>query len=185
MAVAPLSVIERLSGLRLRHIEAVAVFLSLMLCGGSGALLARKQVTDRARKVYTPAHKPQNQWKRGLALATAQTADSLLLDSVIYRGFDKPSSADMESFIITNCSHRHLEGLCVEISYFTPGGELLHRREVERAVDIPAQESRKCDVRSFDRNHSFYYHLSNPGRSGAAAFTVKMHTKALYFTPAR
>lgn len=158
------------------------IFLVAAICCLPSAN-ARKRVSDRSNKVYVPQKKKRSDWKRGKMEITCNDPDSLLLDSVVYRGFDKPSSADMESFIVTNRTSRSLSGFSVEITYLSSDGEMLHRRTVEQPLYIPPGESRKCDVRSFDRNHSFYYHLSNGGRSGAAPFQVKMRTLALYFTP--
>ena len=88
-------------------------------------------------------------------------------------GFDKRTESTVESFFVTNTTDRSLTGLDFTLTYLTLEGRQLHSRHVEIDCDIPPGETRKYDIRSFDRQKSFYYHKSQaPTRRQASPFRI-------------
>ena len=88
-------------------------------------------------------------------------------------GFDKRTESTVESFFVTNTTDRRLTGLDFTLTYLTVDGKQLHSRHVEIESDIPPGETRKYDIRSFDRQKSFYYHKSQaPVRRKATPFSI-------------
>ncbi len=90
-------------------------------------------------------------------------------------GFDKKAESSVESFFVTNTADRHLVGLDFTLTYLTTDGKQLHSRHVDIDCDIPPGETRKFDIRSFDRQKSFYYHKSQPpARRRATPFRISV-----------
>jgi hypothetical protein len=79
------------------------------------------------------------------------------LNDIIFRGFDKTQNNSKESFFITNKTDRTLTGIALYIDYRTPDGRQLHKRFIRLRCKIPAGETRKVDIKSWDTQHSFYY----------------------------
>lgn len=105
-------------------------------------------------------------------------SDSLLFDGlkkgVIFSGFDKKGSAQKESFFISNSTQYDIAALEVVLTYETPDGRMLDSRNRKINIAIPAGETRKADIPTFDIQKSFHYFKSNPSRQGSAPFKVKI-----------
>lgn len=104
------------------------------------------------------------------------------LDQVVFAGFDKNRNSSVESFFITNNTDRTLTGITLYIEYLTPEGRQLHKKFVKLSCRIPAGETRKADIKSWDTQRSFYYIKSNPGRSGGTPFDVRFDPVAYYLS---
>lgn len=102
------------------------------------------------------------------------------IEQAVISGFDKRAESRQESFFITNTTDRTLVGIDFTLTYMTMDGRQLHRRIVELDCDIPAGETRKFDIKSFDTQKSFYYHKSQaPGRRQATPFKVSIQIGCL------
>lgn len=104
------------------------------------------------------------------------------LDQVVFAGFDKNRNSSVESFFITNNTDRTLTGISLYIEYLTPGGSQLHKKFIKLDCRIPAGETRKADIKSWDTQRSFYYIKSNPGRNGGTPFDVRFDPIAYYLS---
>lgn len=105
--------------------------------------------------------------------------------NISFSGFDKPAASEKESFLIFNSNPLPLTGLKIEISYFTTSGELLHRRVVSFHTNVPPQERRLVEVKSFDSQHSYIYRESIVSRRSAIPFSVRMRIISATFAPLR
>lgn len=101
------------------------------------------------------------------------------LPGFIFSGYDKTLTSATESFFITNRSGRRLLGAVLEIDYLDMAGRQLHRRTMEITCDIPDGQTRKVDIPTFDRQHSFYYRLSQSPRRQASPFDVSIRILSL------
>lgn len=101
-------------------------------------------------------------------------------DKIIFSGFDKKLNSSSESFFITNNTDRVLTEVEVSIEYLTPDGRQLHKSFHEVKCDIPAGETRKIDIKSWDSQHSFYYVKSAPSRGTGSPFIVRFSPVACY-----
>lgn len=101
------------------------------------------------------------------------------LDQIEFSGFDKPANSSVESFFITNNTDRTMSGVSLYIDYQTPDGRQLHKRYLRLKCNIPAGETRKADIKSWDRQKSFHFEKSNPSRS-SSPFTVIFDPVAFY-----
>lgn len=118
----------------------------------------------------------QERTAKGSFLVASQCPDcnnGYTLDQISFSGFDKPARSSSESFFITNHTDRTMSGLSLYIEYLTPDGRQLHKQFLKLDCDIPAGETRKADIKSWDTQHSFHYHLSPAGKS-SSPFTVRI-----------
>lgn len=102
------------------------------------------------------------------------------LSQLKFFGFDKPLTSVKESFFITNNTDRRLRGITLYITYNSTGGKMLHKRFLKLDCDIPAGETRKADIESFDTQRSFYYVKSAVPKKQATPFDVKFDLVAYY-----
>lgn len=165
---------------------AKTTLLALLALLGLASGTARRPVTDRPRKTQkTMAARTEQAWQRGAIRLTRANNDTLCLhlDSVRFSGFDKPSSGDKETFLLTNRNRLTLIGLSLEITYLTPDGQQIHARTLTIPCSVPPFGTRKIDVRSFDTQGAYHYIRSSAGRSGAAPFTVTFRPLTLFYRP--
>jgi len=106
--------------------------------------------------------------------------NSHYLKEVACAGFDKTSSNGMESFFVLNSSDRNLEEVELELVYYDMQGRQLHRRLERISIDIPAGDTRKVDIKTWDTQRSFHYYKSNrPLRRTSTPFDVRLTLRSL------
>lgn len=101
------------------------------------------------------------------------------INQIAFSGFDKHGSSSSESFFITNNTDRTMSGVSLYIEYLTPDGRQLHKRFLKLDCNIPAGETRKADVKSWDTQRSFHYERSRASKS-SSPFTVVFDPVAYY-----
>lgn len=164
----------------LRYALAVCVVLSAVFLPGA----ARKVSTKAPKVKRTEAETDTARYVAGSFMVASDCKPcnhGYSISQVKLYSFDKASSSDRETFFVENNTDRVLTGLSVYIIYKSMDGKQFHKRFV--AFDnlyIPPGETRQVSTRSFDRQHSFYYHESSPGRSGARPFKVAIDPVAFY-----
>lgn len=95
-------------------------------------------------------------------------------------GYDKTLGADVETFFLTNRAAQPLAGFSMDIVYLSKDGAQLHRRHIFRRCDIAPGETCRIDIRSWDKQHSFYYERSNPPRRKATPYKVRFEPQAYF-----
>ena len=100
-------------------------------------------------------------------------------DSVIVSGFEKPLRSMRESMFVSNATSRDINSIDLTIDYLDMKGRGLHQATHSVDIEIPAGETRRIEVRAFDRSSLFYYHLSPvpPRAKHATPFNVKVTIK--------
>lgn len=109
-------------------------------------------------------------------------ADTIACDTVIatpgqitVSGYDKPLRSYGESFFVTNATRQRLSAVIFDIQYLDLQGRQLHNRRATVAADIPAGETRRVDISSWDKRQTFYYHLGpKPRTRGVTPFAVRI-----------
>lgn len=109
-------------------------------------------------------------------------ADTVASDTVVatagqitVSGYDKPLRSYGESFFVTNATRRRFSAVVLDIQYLDLQGRQLHNRRVTVATDIPAGETRRVDISSWDKRRTFYYHLGpKPRTRGVTPFAVRI-----------
>ena len=102
------------------------------------------------------------------------------LDQVVFSGFDKTKNNSNESFFIINNTDRTLTAVALYIDYRTPDGRQLTRRFIRLICNIPAGETRKADIPSWDTQRSFYHIKSEKPRRGGNPFDIRFDPIAYY-----
>lgn len=95
-----------------------------------------------------------------------------------FYGFDKTVSSAKESFFISNGIDSTLTALTVEITYFDMQRRQLHQSVYPLECQIPAGETRRVDIKSWDTQKSFYFHQSAKPRRQATPFDVTIRLKS-------
>ena len=153
-----------------------AIAAILLLLASIGAMHAQ-HLTRRILARAAAATQPST-----VAGATADTVRGAALDSVRVAGFEKALRSTRESMFVTNGTARDISGLGIDISYYDTRRRLLHRASHTVAADIPAGETRRVEVPSFDRGGAFYYRLSALPRGARQATPFDVHTRVTYIT---
>ena len=103
-------------------------------------------------------------------------------DSVIISKYDKTVDSNVETFFVTNRSRRTLVGMKLELKYMTEDGSELHRRVCDIPCNVPPGETRRVDIRSWDRQNTFCYIGSRmPRRRVAIPYKVTLTLRQLTF----
>lgn len=103
-------------------------------------------------------------------------------DSVIFSKYDKTVDSNVETFFVTNRSRRTLSGMKLELKYMTEDGSELHRRVCDIPCNVPPGETRRVDIRSWDRQNTFCYIGSRmPRRRVAIPYKVTLTLRQLTF----
>lgn len=115
-------------------------------------------------------------------LAPDANADTITCDTVVatagqitVSGYDKPLRSYGESFFVTNATRQRLSAVILDIQYLDLQERQLHNRRATVAADIPAGETRRVDISSWDKRQTFYYHLGpKPRTRGVTPFAVRI-----------
>ncbi len=131
----------------------------------------------------------QNTWrgKRRMPVPrssiAASAAPMMPCDSgrVSAAGFEKTLRSTTESLFLTNHSADTIERVLLHIEYLDTSGRQLHSRREYIDVNLPPASTRKVDIKSFDRQGVFYYHLSGRPRTRANAtpFEVRLSVDSI------
>lgn len=149
-----------------------SLLILLLLC--ALAANARRQVTGPAKVAAPPAE--------------IEAADTIRtnLEGIALSGYDKPNQALREAFFVTNNHPDSIEiaELNITFTYSDMKGRMLH--EATRAIKctIPAGETRRVEVPSWDRNCAFHYYRSQAPKRRAST-PYKVASKVNYILPAR
>lgn len=136
-------------------------------------LLAAASLATPAQRAWRGHLKPRAETAvaESVAATPMQPADS---GAVSCSGFEKTLRSGIESFFVTNHTDSTLTRMHITLEYSDMGDRQLHRRSEAVAVDIPAGETRRVEIKSFDRQATFYYHLSAAPRTRTTATPFKV-----------
>lgn len=102
------------------------------------------------------------------------------LKNVSFNGYEKEAGSNLESFILVNKSGWSILGFEIRIDYLDMKDRMLHSRIVKEQCDVPSSEARKIDLKSWDKQHSFYYHLGNEPRRVSTPYKVRFSPVAFW-----
>lgn len=153
---------------------AIAILLTLTVCilPASARKIRTKHTLSKRAAVDTSI---QNDTDSLLVLTndSVSFAESIL-PAIRFYGFDKTAGSIYESFFISNGLDSDIEEVEVDITYKDMKGRQLHRRIVSIDCDIPAHETHRVDIKSWDTQKSFYFHQSAKPRRQATPFDVSI-----------
>lgn len=117
--------------------------------------------------------------------AARQSTGWLVPDSgaVTVSGFAKPLSSLYESMYVTNNSDSTMTALKLSLDYRDTSGRQLHQRSDTATVMLPPGETRRIELRSFDRQQTCCYvnSVRPRSRSRQTLFTVRVHVDSVRY----
>ncbi len=131
----------------------------------------RTRLSLKASKTERTEARP---WEEELNCETDSLRFEMLCEDIVFTGYDKPLTSARETWIVQNNTDAAIRSMRVEITYLTPEGKLLHKREADVKSAVPAGETRMVEVKSFDSQKSFYYYKSQAPRRSATPYMVKI-----------
>lgn len=148
--------------------------------------LAMCIVPGECRRISTKM-KPSKMEKRavGSFAVTGECEDcnnGYTLSQISYHGYDKPAPSDVETFFISNSTDRTLVSVGLYIIYMDLSGKQINKRFVKADCDIPSGETRLISIRSWDKQHSFYYFESQKPRRTAHPYKVRLDPVSAYLS---
>lgn len=112
-----------------------------------------------------------------------QASDTLTAnpDSLItFSGYDKTLRSHKETILAFNGSNDTITALTIMITYLDMQGQQLHVRHVTLRQPLPPGERRMFTFASWDKQNSYYFHRSEPGRLRYQSVTpYRVKVKAL------
>lgn len=152
------------------------LLIALAALLAAGCIMAQHlRRTDPSRRRAATRH--------SVAAAVAyDTVTAPPADSVAVAGFEKPLRAMRESMFVTNSSSRDITGVGLDIVYTDLSGRMLHRAAHDVDVIIPAGETRRVEVPSFDSSGLLYYRLSPKPRNTRQATPFDVKVTVTYIT---
>lgn len=167
-----------------KEIFSILPFLVLIL--GSTCEIDARKVKNTLRiekdKAAVEAAKQEFEGKM-IILSDSLSVDPLALShlkNVKFAGYEKEPNAAVESFILINPTEKHLTGYEVKIDYLDMKGRMLHSRTLKQRCIVPGGETRKIDINSWDKQHTYYYYLGNEPKRVATPYQVKFTPLALW-----
>ena len=91
-----------------------------------------------------------------------------------FYGYDKTVTSNIESFFISNGLDMDINGMDLIITYTDMKGRQLHKRTVHLDCKLPAGETQRQDIKSWDTQKSFYYHKSVKPKRQATPFDTRL-----------
>lgn len=125
---------------------------------------AKKESTTRGRL------KPPTM---STATSTGDSVMSIDSGKILLRGYDKPLRSRKESVFVTNTLSDNVSRLHLTITYTDMEGRQLHSAARWVEANIPAGQTRQIFFPSWDKQQSFYYHLSRTPKTEAAPYRIK------------
>ncbi|MDE6288768.1 MAG: hypothetical protein K2M00_08305 [Muribaculaceae bacterium] len=144
------------------------VIIVMLLFSTAAVAQNMRRPTPRAGRRAAPVSAPVE--------LSRDTVVSPMTDSISIAGFEKPLRAMKETMFITNNTGEPVIDVGLDMVYTDLKGRMLHRATHNVEAAIPAGETRRVELRSFDTSGLFYYRLSPvPARAAnATPFDVKV-----------
>ena len=111
------------------------------------------------------------------SLPTGDDKYTVKASPVVIKGYSKRASDNEEAFFVTNITDGHIGHITLTLLYTDVKGAMLHKRTVTVDCNISKGETRLVKVRSFDRQHRFYYYAGAKPRKSATPYKVKVHVE--------
>ena len=96
------------------------------------------------------------------------------LAMVRFSGYEKRLRATRETLFATNLADCDIVVAQFTIDYFDSSGRQLHRRTAATSTPIPAGQTRRIDLESWDRQNSFYSPAEVRPKVPAIPYTIKI-----------
>ncbi len=154
--------------------DRITIFLSIALLS---CFLVPKNISHEAhaKKVTVKVKSPKPSVKNPEEKFSFKiTGNDTISSKILFLGYDKNASSSVESLFIKNNTTFHISSLYIELNYLTPDGRNLHKRNVKISLSIPAGETRKVDIKTWDPQHNFHYIKSIPSKRPSSPYDLSI-----------
>lgn len=157
---------------------ATVIILCLAVPSFSGLEVHGRKIKTTPPKAYSKNKKEteQPQYEQGSFMVASECTDcnnGYRIDQIKYSGYDKTKASNYETFFVTNLTDSEMTAFSLYIEYLSTDGRQFHKRFVKETCSIPAGETRKFDIKSWDRQHSFHYFESADSRKPTTPYKVR------------
>lgn len=114
------------------------------------------------------------------SINTGDVPLNLKVEKVKFAGYEKEVNANSETFLVINDNEEAIIRFKVRIIYKDMQGRMLHSREITEKCMIPAHETRKLDISSWDKQHTYYYYLGNEPKKTATPYKVEFQPLSIW-----
>lgn len=157
------------------HKLLVTLILAAIGTAATTAQNMRRSTPSKPRR--TASHpKPQQ------IVVEYDTVASPAVDSIAIADFEKPLRSMRESMTVHNHTSRQIVDVELDMVYTDMNRRMIHRARHTVNAMIPAGESRRIDVPTFDSSASFYYRKSNKPRYTNHATPFDVDVTVIYIT---
>lgn len=116
------------------------------------------------------------------SIICAEPFDTVAADNSMVRfsGYEKTLRSNRETVFVTNLLDScEIAAVYFTIAYFDSSGRLLHKSHRRHRLAVPAGETRRADLPSWDRQFTFYYAGSPAPRVPAIPYTITISPDTL------
>lgn len=122
--------------------------------------------------------------RSGVAVEEIATAMDTVTDPagrLRFCGYEKALRSNNETLFIQNRCDSTLAEISFRIDYLDSQQRKIHTRRVRKSVFIPAHETRRIDIPSWDRQKSYYYVKGERPRKSATPYDVTVSADTLFY----
>ena len=144
---------------------------------------ARKKGYSLKTETRSRPESEEQKMEKGSFMVASQCTDcnnGYMISQISFSGYDKPQSSPTETFFITNGTDRTMSGITMYVEYLTLDGRQLHNRFVRLVCNIPPGETRMADIKSWDKQKSFYFEKSAASKRQGMPYTVVFDPISFY-----
>ena len=121
----------------------------------------------------TDTSRPVNSSNAQMIAIENESDSATYADKITLSGYRKTLTDAYESFFVNNQTPFHMSNITVTFYYTNAEtGQVFKECTYEVPCDIPSGQMRQLSVRSFDRQHSFYYSGGRAPRRPATPYTI-------------
>ena len=170
-----------------RTMTLTRIIRSRLLIMASISLLALAfALPSTARRQRTTRHglTERLQYSYQVSDTLAANPDSL----ITFSGYDKTLRSHKETILAFNGSKDTITALSIKLTYLDMQGHQLHVRHVTLRQPLPPGERRMFTFPSWDKQNSYYFHRSEPGRlryQSVTPYQIKIKALRAYITRKR
>lgn len=166
-----------------KYIAILLLFLSFSTFSEARKVKQSLKVTkEKTSHKETEAEKYGVELPANEATTTLHNGRQVLFcpDSISFSGYEKEANANTESFLVSNNSYAPLSAIKIKIIYSDLQDRMLHTRTLTQPCFIPSGETRKIDIKSWDKQHTYFYYLGNEPRKVATPYKIKILPLAFF-----
>lgn len=147
------------------------------------ALITPLPAEGQSRRVRSKVKVSKEALVAGTFTVSSQCDDcnsNYRVNQVVITDYQKPAGSDKETFSVTNTTDKTLAAIGMQIEYLTTKGKQIHKRFVKVDCDVPPGETRIVNIRSWDRQRSWYYAHGQKPRKQARPYEAKLDVVTLH-----